>query len=254
MHEWFKTSLGQSIADAEVEKCDQLIPTAYYANGLQVGLPGSDFLDSSGAVNRYLTDFRALDGQIRPEGCHFVVSRSDALPFPERSQDLIVLPHTLDFCDRPHDVLRQVDQILEPEGCLVIVGFNAVSFYGALKLFRNRQNPPWSGHYYSVRRVQDWLSLLDYDLVGAGMMAYQLPIQSEQWRQRISFMENAGDRWWPGLGGVYVIAGRKRVTAITLKPKKSRSWQRLINGMAQPASQRAARMGIKLVSKNQTEY
>ncbi len=253
MHKWFKTALGQSIVDAEVAKCDQLIPTGYYANGLQVGLPDWDFLDSSGVVTRYLTDFN-LDAKSRPKSGHFVVSHSDALPFPERSQDLIVLPHTLDFCDRPHDVLRQVDQILEPEGCLAIVGFNAVSLYGALKLFRNRHNPPWSGHYYSVRRVQDWLSLLNYDLVGAGMMAYQPPIQSKKWRQRISFMENAGDRWWPGLGGVYVIAGRKRVTAMTPRPKKSRSWQRLIHGMSQPASQRAARMGIKLVSKSQTDY
>lgn len=155
MKEWFKTSLGASIVQAEVDKCAQLIPSDYYAGGLQVGMSNVDFLSPSGVVNRYMIEnsdhFCKVEDQL-PD-YHYVVSESDALPFPQKSQDLIILPHTLDFCENPHEVLRQVDQILEPEGCLAITGFNFASFYGAIKLFKRKKNPPWSGHFYSVRRV-----------------------------------------------------------------------------------------------------
>jgi SAM-dependent methyltransferase len=183
--------------------------------------------------------------------CSFAVSDSAALPFPEKSHDLIVLPHTLDFCPDPHEVLRQSTQILVPDGCIVIVGFNLISFYGAIKVFRNnRKSLPWSGHYYRIGRVQDWLALLGFDLVGAGMMSYQPPVQSEKWRSRLEFFETAGTRWWPGLGGVYIIVGRKREMAVTPLPKSTRTWHTLIPGIAQSASQRAAKVGLKLVPKN----
>jgi hypothetical protein len=63
-------------------------------------------------------------------------------------------------------------------------------------------------------------------------------------------MDKAGNRWWPGLGGVYVIVGRKREMAVTPRSQPIKSWKRLIPGIAQPAAQRAAKMGMKLVVNN----
>ena len=74
---------------------------------------------------------------------------------------------------------------------------------------------PWNGRYYRVGRVQDWLSLLGFELVGASMLAYQLPLQNENWRRKLDFVDNAGARWWPGLGAVYVIVGRKKEIGVT---------------------------------------
>lgn len=251
MLNWFESGLGISIVQSELECCGKLIPSEYYARGLQVGFPGYNFLRTASVTKQYLVqtpncpDFIA---QRNGDIC-LVQSVSSALPFPERSQNLVVLPHALDFCGNPHEVLRQVNQILEPEGCLAIIGFNASSLYGVIKGFSRKQALPWSGSFYSVRRVQDWLSLLGYDLVGASMMAYQLPIQSEKWRKKMAFLESAGDRWWPGFGGVYIIVGRKKEQLIRPLFTSSRPWQRLIPGMARPASasQKAAKMGIRLV-------
>lgn len=253
MNNWFETPLGESILKKEIAKCAQLVPSGYYARGLQVGFSQENYLENIEVTSRFIVDseFSCEFSQEKLAGNLFAVSSVDALPFPEKSHDLVVLPHTLDFCENPHEVLRQANQILVPEGCMVIVGFNAVSFYGAIKVFLNRsKNTPWNGHFYGVGRVQDWLALLGYDLVGAGMMSYQPPLQSERWREKLKFVDNAGDRWWPGLGGVYVIVGRKREMAVTSLPKSPRSWRNIIPGMAQPASQRAAKIGLKLVPKN----
>jgi SAM-dependent methyltransferase len=259
MSNWFNSPLGQFILESEMDKCGTLVPSGYYACSLQLGMPGVNFLDAVEVQSRFMVDVRVQDqsamdtGSYQPlAGCHYTVSSSSALPFPERSQNIVVLPHTLDFCGNPHEVLRQVNQILQPEGCLVISGFNRASFYGGLRPFlKGRNNLPWSGRFYSVGRVQDWLALLGYDLVGAGMIAYQPPLQSQKWREKLDFMEKAGNRWWPGLGGVYLIVGRKREMAVTPRSQPLKTWQRLIPAIAQPASQRAAKMGMKLVVDNQ---
>lgn len=268
MNEWFKTSLGHSIINKEKEQCTQLVPSGYYARSLQIGIPWANYFEGIEVSSRFVVDTqyhaqfaggqheesagvidRSIDRSIDPSinQCHHLVSSSAALPFPEKSHDLIILPHTLDFCPDPHEVLRQTSQILVTEGYMVIIGFNLISLYGTLKLFTGHKK---GGHYYSVGRVQDWLALLGFDLVGAAMTHYQPPLQSEKWRSKLAFIEKAGERWWPGLGGVYMIVGRKREMAATALPTSTRTWHRLIPRLAQPASQRAARIGLKLVTKN----
>ena len=256
MSDWFNSSLGQALLNAETERCTRLLPAGYYPHCLQVGLPQVRFTEgaetgrcfvSSRNYSRDLAENGGIDA--KPD----LISRAGALPFAEKSMNLIYLPHTLDFCIDPHAVLREVNQILAPEGCVVITGFNKLSMWGGLKLFHpSSEKAPWQGNYYRVRRVQDWISLLGFDLVGAGMMNYLPPLQSEKWRNRLAFLDKVGDRWWPGLGGVYVIVGRKRqIGTHSLTPKKS--WQQLIPGMVKPVSQPAARhvarTRLKLVPK-----
>lgn len=266
MSDWFKYPLGQSIVQSEVEQCEKLIPSGYYAHGLQVGMPWVNYLFGTEVTIRYIADtsnplLSNPDSSNPPlesghpvyniKDCHRVVSTSFALPFPEKSQDIIVLPHTLDFCTDPHEVLRQVSQMLVSEGCMVIVGFNLVSLYGVINTLDSRNhNQPWDGRFYRVGRVQDWLALLGFDLVGAGMSHYLPPIQSGKWREKLAFIEKAGNRWWPNLGGIYVIVARKRERGITPLRVPSRPWRRLIPGMVQPASREAARVHLKVVSKN----
>ncbi len=215
-------------------------------------MPWVNYLSGTEVVSRYIADTSTplFENPETPDpspesgqpiydlqDCHRVVSASAALPFPEKSQDIIVLPHTLDFCTAPHETLRQVNQLLAPEGCIVIVGFNRVSLYGVINALNGpggRQ--PWDGRFYRVGRVQDWLALLGFDLAGAGMSHYLPPIQSENWREKLGFIERAGNRWWPNLGGIYVIVARKREMGITPLLRSSRPWRRLIPGMVQPAS------------------
>ena len=54
----------------------------------------------------------------------------DALPFPQHSVDLVVLPHSLELARDPHQTLREVERVLVPEGRVVIAGFNPASLWG----------------------------------------------------------------------------------------------------------------------------
>ena len=258
--DWFETSLGAEIVQREIERVKSLVPSGYYAESLQVGLPKFSFAADLGIRRQFVVDTQPPrsdpSGSATPsreyfQGSHVSLATSEALPFADRSMDLVVLPHTLDFSRQPHEVLRQVNQVLRPEGHLAIVGFNSLSLFGALhSIRRGGDEHPWNGRLYTVGRVQDWLSLLGYDIVGAGMLGYSLPVQSERWRSRFSFLEQAGDRWFPGFGSQYVIVGRKKEIAMTPTAGRTRRWHQLLPGIAQPASQRAARIGLRLVEKN----
>ena len=254
MSDWFESSLGQSLLKQERHHCRKLVPSGYYPRSLQAGLPALNFLDCLETGGRFFVGERALrvsgaSGQSEITGdaarpVHCAVAKSSAMPFADKTHNLIVLPHTLDFCEDPHGVLREVNQMLVPQGCVVITGFNRLSIWGALRpLMKGASGPPWSGHYRRVGLVQDWLSLLGFELAGAAMMTYLPPLQNEKWRRKLAFIDQAGARWWPGLGAVYVIVGRKKEIAVSGRGVTRLQWRRLLPGVAQPA----ARVKLKLV-------
>jgi hypothetical protein len=70
---------------------------------------------------------------------------------------------------------------------------------------------PWTGRFINLPRLKDWLSLLSFDVVGGCMGGYAPPFSQEKWLRRFSFMDSAGDRWWPFAGGVYFMQAVKRV-------------------------------------------
>jgi len=57
------------------------------------------------------------------------------LPLASQSVDLVVLPHVLESHDHPHEVLRETERVLMPEGQVVISGFNTGSLWRLRQMF-----------------------------------------------------------------------------------------------------------------------
>jgi SAM-dependent methyltransferase len=151
----------------------------------------------------------------------------DALPFPNASLDLVVLPHALEQAQDPHAVLREVERVLVPEGRVVIVGFNPTSLWGLRqRCGRVRQGLgiqrdkglflPRHGEFIGYWRLRDWLRLLNFEIEAGRFGCYRPPLSSDRWLSRFQWMEHWGDRWWPVLGAVYFLAAVKRVRGMRL--------------------------------------
>ncbi|WVN42497.1 class I SAM-dependent methyltransferase [beta proteobacterium MWH-UniP1] len=151
--------------------------------------------------------------------CCFVGSTHD-LPFATESLDLLVLAHTLEVTQDPHHLLREAHRVLIPEGKLVITGFNPWSLWRLRKSCRSVNLFPPAGHqWFSLPRLKDWLSLLNFDLGAGGASAYGAyvpPLDSDKWLDRMRWMDPAGRRWWPMAGGTYFLMSVKRVHHIRL--------------------------------------
>lgn len=208
LEQWLTTPLGQHFLTQETRYFDSVVANVFGFNAVQIGHPELDFLRNCRIPQRFHVGF---------EGAVAVRADVALLPFASQSIDLVVIPHTLEFARHPHQVLREVERILMPEGHLFISGFNPRSFWGARRWFKPDQREfPWSGHFIHLSRLKDWLSLLGMETEGGKMCCYVPPFRQHKWLQRFAFMEAAGDRWWAMGGGVYFIEAVKRVQGMRL--------------------------------------
>ena len=131
----------------------------------------------------------------------------------------MVLPHVLEFAADPHQILREVDRVLRPEGRLIISGFNPASLWGARQYCsRLIGNPylPRDGQFISLIRIKDWLKLLNFSLDRGHFGCYKFPLQGQSSMGRMDFLESMGNRWWPIFGAVFLVSAIKRQQGIRL--------------------------------------
>lgn len=192
-------------------------------HALQLGMPEIDALRENRMPLRFCASDRLLDARLyNGEGEHTrvaVINRYEELPFASASIDLVVMPHILEFAQEPHQVLREVDRVLVPEGHVIITGFNPGSLWGLRqKMTRLGMSAylPRAGQFIGLSRLKDWLKLLSFE-VNRGRFGCYVPwARSDKWLGRWRFLEKAGDRWWPVLGSVYMLTAVKRVRGMRL--------------------------------------
>lgn len=139
----------------------------------------------------------------------------EALPLQNDSIDVVTLPLTLDFCDHPHELLREVNRVLIGDGNLIIVGLNPWSFWGMRRMFWRRNKLPWNGRFLSTPRIKDWLHLLGFEIQVQVFSEFRLPVDSPGWLRRFEFIERWGKRQQPPTGAIYIIVAQKRVWPLT---------------------------------------
>jgi SAM-dependent methyltransferase len=205
--EWFSTPLGEYLLAREQPYFDRIVADIFGYNAFQLGLPQLDLLRASRIVLRMHVD---------PEGPAGLRSDFRDLPIASNSVDLVVLPHVLEFSDNPHQILREVARVLMPEAQVVISSFNPWSLWGFRRLFHRDGHYPWHGRFINLPRIKDWCALLGLEINAGEMGCYVPPCNTEKWLQRFSFMDAAGDRWWPIAGGVYFLQAVKRVRGMHL--------------------------------------
>lgn len=204
---WLASALGRYVLEWESAQIDAAVADIFGFNALQIGLTQHDFLHA----NRMALRARVGLGAEIAVQCH-----PEQLPFANQSVDLIVLPHVLEFTEDPHQVLREVERVLIPEGQLVISGFNPLSLWGLRKQAGRPTHYPWTGRYLSLPRLKDWLNLLGFSIDTSQLGCYVPPFEEQKWLQRWQFTERAGRRWWKFSGAVYMLRAVKRVPGLRL--------------------------------------
>ena len=214
--DWLTTAQGQYVLHWEMAKFDLLVADIFGYNAVQLGLSQHDFL----RANRMPSKFHATD--LLAAGADHtqvqVLAQAAFLPLATASIDLVVLPHVLEFHASPHQVLREVERVLVPEGSVIISGFNPYSLWGWRRRFTHasRAYAPWRGQYLSVGRLKDWFALLGLEAQAGSFGCYAPPFSEENHLRRWHFMELAGNRWWPYGGATYIIHAIKRVHGMRL--------------------------------------
>ena len=230
---WLQHSYGRLLDSAVRAELERVLPNLFGYHLLQLGAWDGENLLSGSRIQHCVVIDTCVDMDAARCG---VVAAIDALPIATDSVDVVLLPHALEFNDRPHDVLREVDRVLVPEGHVVIVVFNPLSLWGLARLWLGRRRrAPWNGRFFTATRIKDWLALLGFDVVLSRSIFFRPPLRHEPMLQRLQFMERLGARWWPMFGAVTVLIGRKRVATLTpIKPRWRPRRSLVAAGLAEP--------------------
>lgn len=244
--DWLSSAPGRYVLRWQQAQFDRSVSDLFGYHALQCGLPGLDALranrmphrcrawlggewSESSSRSAELAAAPSLKGEDT-----LILDAFEALPIASESIDLLILPHVLEFCSDPHQVLREAQRVLRPDGKLIVCGFNPVSFWGARQLFMrplpsrlSRPYLPQEGQFISAPRLRDWCKLLSFEIESTQYGCFAPPCRSDVWLNRWSFMEHLGDRLWPICGALHFTTAVKRVAGMRLIGPAWRSPRRL---------------------------
>jgi len=214
LQEWFGQYPGQGFLEQETDCLNELLPKLFGYYLVQLGMAGSfDLALEECLIGSCLvlaanssSDQVRIDAQVE----------LSQLPITTDSVDAVLLPHSLDFSSDPHQLLREVERIMIPEGRIIISGFNPWSLFGLYKLLLQRKGKiPWCAQFISVRRLQDWLRLLGFRVEIVKPVMFRPPLQNKAMMNRLQFLEHMGSKYWPFFSAGYVVQAVKRVSPLT---------------------------------------
>ena len=228
--EWLQSPLGDALLQQEGRVVEEALDGIFGEQCLQLGLWG----ENRTFVRFTRTQRCALIAETSA-GAPSAVGELHRLPVESDSIDAVLLPHTLDFSDRPHEILREVDRVLRANGHIVILGFKPGGLWGLRRLIPGAGMPPGADHLISDRRIRDWLKLLDMRIQGSQRYFFRWPLPrksvrgSQKWERR-------GQALWPELAACYMLTAQKRVSTMTPVRPLWRRKPKVVAGLAEPST------------------
>lgn len=218
---WYARPIGRQLRQVEEACLAELVKDLFGYYLVQVGAPMC-FRDALARTRVRQSRFIATPSCSTSAGAD-MVAEPTALPIAGDSLDALVLVHTLDICDDPHQVLREAERVLIGDGRVIVLGFNALSLWGVRSLLRGRrERTPWSGRFVTSSRVTDWLALLGFEIEEQRMLMFRPPMRGA-FGSQFAWLDRLGQRWWPFFGGVYALRAVKRQRILTpIRPAWSR--------------------------------
>ena len=251
---WLTTPLGKALLAQESRVVEEAFDGMFGEQCLQLGLWGDDktFLRHARTQRTALIDAgvgaatvgaASAATTVGPEGpptnpptnppanALSAIGQLHRLPVADDSIDCVLLPHTLDFSDRPHAILREVHRVLRSDGYLLVLGFKTGGLWGLRRLIPGAGLPPGADHMISDRRLRDWLQLLDLRIHGLTRYFFRWPLPGNRGPSSPNW-ERRGQRLWPELAACYMLTAQKRVSTLTpVRPRWLRN-PKVVAGLA----------------------
>jgi SAM-dependent methyltransferase len=212
LRRWYRCPLGRLLADDELSALAEQLPGLFGYHLMVIDPPWETCTLSDSRIPHHIVQRIQKDS----DGQTGVVGHTDTWPVMTDTVDAIILPHTLEITVDPHQVLREAERSLIPDGHLVIIGFNPWSLWGLRRLlsWRSREMP-WNARFLSVNRIKDWLSLLGFDILHCRYLFQRPPIQNSRLLGRLRFLKPSHGNGLMLLAGAYILVARKRTVIMT---------------------------------------
>ncbi|WP_200195885.1 methyltransferase domain-containing protein [Halorhodospira abdelmalekii] len=227
---WYRTPLGQSVAEAERRALSEACGALLGGDLLILGpLPGALALPSTVRPWRALTIPGCAEADL--------IVDLEQLPFRSASLSGVVLVHLLELCDEPQLLLQQVQRLLRPEGRLLVLSFNPLSLWGAVRLYGDWSGgePPWCGRQWSASGIAVRLRRLGFGEIEVRFSCYRLPVEQQRLRARLERWETVSGRLGRVTAAVQLtVADRREPARLGAVGSARELWGRRAAGVASP--------------------
>ncbi|MET1254670.1 class I SAM-dependent methyltransferase [Aliikangiella maris] len=173
---------------------------------------------------------------IGPQGNQLTVKcRFEELPVAADCIDLALLPAILQQSNNPHQILREVERVLIPEGVLVVIGRNPLSWYGIKHWFGQRRIDKLKKHKdISRTRLADWFRLLGLETEST--INISMTNEKLQKSNAYPWVRRVVQLFCDYFCSYYIIVARKKVSTLTpIRPSWRRNKQLVPPRLAEPS-------------------
>jgi hypothetical protein len=233
LSQWLQSPLSSHIISQEKACLADYLKDRLFSESIVVGEMGHEvFLETINA------NYKGMIAEHAQPGLHLasIVGKHEELPILSNTVDLMILPHTLDFTKRPHHLLKEADRCLKAESHLVILGFNRFSLWGFRRFLSLRLRAPWCGRYKTVWKIEDWLRLLNYEILKIKRVSYSPPLKPRGFFKYLGWLSRLQATLLPFSSGVYMVVAKKKIYGLTpIKPKWRRA--KLVAGRVMKSAQ-----------------
>lgn len=232
LESWYSGERGKYLLEHTRAVLQPHLDTAFGYHILQLGPVRDASLIDGSPINHH------IHAGGRPGKGLGLICDGDELPLASDSVDVVVAHHSLEFESNPHQVLREIQRVLTPQGHLLLVGFNPLSLRGINTRCRGLwRKSPWRAHSpVSEPRLRDWLHLLGCEVQHTSYLYAVPPIGGGRLRTALEHC----DAWCRAhnipVGGAYVVHAIKQVAARNRPRQGLLSRRQRLIGLATPGS------------------
>ncbi len=144
-----------------------------------------------------------------------IVAEPEFLPIVFDNIDLVIASHVFESSQYPHQVLREIDRVLVPEGHCLLIGFNPYSRLNLFRRLRLSKTNFKEQTFRSAGKMRDWLKVLGFEIISTHTYGYRPSIENKRLFNSLEWLDKIGMRFAKNLGDVYVIHAQKTDLAHT---------------------------------------
>ena len=141
-------------------------------------------------------------------GVRSLLAEDDALPFAEASFERVLVIHALEESRGPEAVLQELHRVMSPQGRAVIVVPNRSGLWT-----RGEASPFGHGRAYSRGQLRRLMRSCGLQTCAWAQALSAPPLRFANGLKAMRAWEQAGERLWPGFGGVLMVEAVKQVLA-----------------------------------------
>jgi len=153
----------------------------------------------------------------------------EELPVASDAIDLILMPKALQKSNFPHQVLREAERVLIPDGTIVLIINNPIGVTSLKKEFNNfvdefsnlikigniPNNDKKRWFSLGQRRIKDWLALLSIETISQIAVSQNVIDKSNQLNALLKLKNRIKQFFYDFFADQIIIVGKKKVSTLT---------------------------------------